>query len=153
MCEAPQSWETPAVCRDAGPVHCALAWPGAQAPALTRASLLQPEVLHMIYLRALQIVYGTRLEHFYMVGSPPFPVASQQVFRTKSKAYVKLTSLTEESEAWWWSIFSKTSSSARPKWPLIDVRQSRTDLQACLQRLRGTSQVLSRHCPHEGPQA
>lgn len=104
MCEAPQSWETPAVCRDAGPVHRALAWPGAQAPALTRASLLQPEVLHMIYLRALQIVYGTRLEHFYMVGSPPFPIASQQVFRTKSKAYIKLTSLTEESEAWWWSI-------------------------------------------------
>lgn len=30
---------------------------------------LQPEVLHMIYLRALQMVYGTRLEHFYMVGA------------------------------------------------------------------------------------
>ena len=29
----------------------------------------QPEVLHMIYLRALQMVYGTRLEHFYMVGA------------------------------------------------------------------------------------
>lgn len=29
--------------------------------------LLQPEVLHVIYLRALQMVYGTRLEHFYMV--------------------------------------------------------------------------------------
>lgn len=48
---------------------------GLGRPALTGASLSQPEVLHMIYLRALQIVYGTRLEHFYMVGSPPPPAA------------------------------------------------------------------------------
>ncbi|XP_047377015.1 kinetochore protein Nuf2 isoform X2 [Sciurus carolinensis] len=27
----------------------------------------KPEVLHMIYMRALQIVYGIRLEHFYMM--------------------------------------------------------------------------------------
>lgn len=71
---------------------------GLGRPALTGASLSQPEVLHMIYLRALQIVYGTRLEHFYMVGSPPPPAASRE-FLTKSKAYVKLTSFTEEPEA------------------------------------------------------
>lgn len=28
----------------------------------------QPEVLHAIYMRVLQIVYGIRLEHFYMVS-------------------------------------------------------------------------------------
>lgn len=72
---------------------------GLGRPALTGASLSQPEVLHMIYLRALQIVYGTRLEHFYMVGSPPPPAASREFFLTKSKAYVKLTSFTEEPEA------------------------------------------------------
>uniref|UniRef100_A0A8C4PLY9 NUF2 component of NDC80 kinetochore complex n=1 Tax=Equus asinus asinus TaxID=83772 RepID=A0A8C4PLY9_EQUAS len=35
----------------------------------------KPEVLHMIYMRALQIVYGIRLEHFYMM-----PVNSEVMY-------------------------------------------------------------------------
>lgn len=62
---------------------------GLGRPALTGASLSQPEVLHMIYLRALQIVYGTRLEHFYMVGSPPPPAAEQGVLLNKIKGLCK----------------------------------------------------------------
>lgn len=55
------------------PLHAVTVWGGEDGgdPALTGVSP-QPEVLHMIYLRALQIVYGTRLEHFYMVGRWPF---------------------------------------------------------------------------------
>lgn len=38
---------------------------GADPPPLPS----QPEVLHMIFMRILQKVYGIRLEHFYMVCS------------------------------------------------------------------------------------
>uniref|UniRef100_A0A8C2UHJ2 NUF2 component of NDC80 kinetochore complex n=1 Tax=Coturnix japonica TaxID=93934 RepID=A0A8C2UHJ2_COTJA len=43
---------------------------GAEARNLTKADLfanIKPEVLHMIFIRILQKVYGIRLEHFYMV--------------------------------------------------------------------------------------
>uniref|UniRef100_A0A8C9G5Y6 Kinetochore protein NUF2 n=1 Tax=Pavo cristatus TaxID=9049 RepID=A0A8C9G5Y6_PAVCR len=43
---------------------------GAEARNLTKADLfvtLKPEVLHMIFIRILQKVYGIRLEHFYMM--------------------------------------------------------------------------------------
>ena len=69
----------------------------------------------MIYMRALQIVYGIRLEHFYMVGlrwskimffyfiSPAhIDIGFQDrkfltLFLAKSKAYLKLMSFTKES--------------------------------------------------------
>ncbi|KAI6064161.1 Kinetochore protein Nuf2 isoform X3 [Aix galericulata] len=43
---------------------------GAEARGLTKADLFanpKPEVLHMIFMRILQKVYGIRLEHFYMM--------------------------------------------------------------------------------------
>uniref|UniRef100_A0A8C2UKG4 Kinetochore protein NUF2 n=3 Tax=Coturnix TaxID=9090 RepID=A0A8C2UKG4_COTJA len=43
---------------------------GAEARNLTKADLfanIKPEVLHMIFIRILQKVYGIRLEHFYMM--------------------------------------------------------------------------------------
>lgn len=69
------------------------------APRVPHLLLLQPEVLHVIYLRALQMVYGTRLEHFYMVraaSSRPLCKLSaigSPLFLPKSKAYTKLRNL------------------------------------------------------------
>ncbi|KAM6261959.1 kinetochore protein Nuf2 [Porphyrio hochstetteri] len=43
---------------------------GAEARSLVKGDLFstpKPEVLHMIYMRVLQKVYGIRLEHFYMM--------------------------------------------------------------------------------------
>ncbi|XP_039695748.1 kinetochore protein Nuf2 [Pteropus medius] len=48
----------------------------------------KPEVLHMIYLRALQIVYGTRLEHFYMM-----PVNSDVMYPHLMEGFLPVSNL------------------------------------------------------------
>ncbi|KAJ8797618.1 hypothetical protein J1605_017218 [Eschrichtius robustus] len=50
----------------------------------------KPEVLHMIYMRALQIVYGIRLEHFYMKSSVD---KMQQLNTAHQEAIMKLERL------------------------------------------------------------
>nr|KAF6413876.1 NUF2 component of NDC80 kinetochore complex [Molossus molossus] len=48
----------------------------------------KPEVLHTIYLRALQIVYGTRLEHFYMM-----PVNSDVMYPHLMEGFLPVSNL------------------------------------------------------------
>ncbi|XP_045694522.1 kinetochore protein Nuf2 [Phyllostomus hastatus] len=48
----------------------------------------KPEVLHMIYLRALQMVYGTRLEHFYMM-----PVNSDVMYPHLMEGFLPVSNL------------------------------------------------------------
>lgn len=48
----------------------------------------KPEVLHMIYMRALQIVYGIRLEHFYMM-----PVNSEVTYPHIMEGFLPVSNL------------------------------------------------------------
>uniref|UniRef100_A0A8C0CU34 Kinetochore protein NUF2 n=1 Tax=Balaenoptera musculus TaxID=9771 RepID=A0A8C0CU34_BALMU len=48
----------------------------------------KPEVLHMIYMRALQIVYGIRLEHFYMM-----PVNSEVMYPHIMEGFLPVSNL------------------------------------------------------------
>uniref|UniRef100_A0A2K6G0Y0 NUF2 component of NDC80 kinetochore complex n=1 Tax=Propithecus coquereli TaxID=379532 RepID=A0A2K6G0Y0_PROCO len=48
----------------------------------------KPEVLYMIYMRALQIVYGIRLEHFYMM-----PVNSEVMYPHLMEGFLPFTFL------------------------------------------------------------
>ncbi|XP_008683932.1 kinetochore protein Nuf2 isoform X2 [Ursus maritimus] len=48
----------------------------------------KPEVLHMIYMRALQIVYGVRLEHFYMM-----PVNSEVMYPHIMEGFLPVSNL------------------------------------------------------------
>lgn len=48
----------------------------------------KPEVLHMIYMRALQIVYGIRLEHFYMM-----PVNSEVLYPHIMEGFLPVSNL------------------------------------------------------------
>ncbi|KAF6293375.1 NUF2 component of NDC80 kinetochore complex [Rhinolophus ferrumequinum] len=48
----------------------------------------KPEVLHVIYLRTLQMVYGTRLEHFYMM-----PVNSDVMYPHLMEGFLPVSNL------------------------------------------------------------
>uniref|UniRef100_A0A8C5V136 Kinetochore protein NUF2 n=1 Tax=Microcebus murinus TaxID=30608 RepID=A0A8C5V136_MICMU len=48
----------------------------------------KPEVLYMIYMRALQIVYGVRLEHFYMM-----PVNSEVMYPHLMEGFLPFSNL------------------------------------------------------------
>lgn len=48
----------------------------------------KPEVLHMIYMRALQIVYGIRLEHFCMM-----PVNSEVMYPHIMEGFLPVSNL------------------------------------------------------------
>ncbi|EPQ16602.1 Kinetochore protein Nuf2 [Myotis brandtii] len=64
---------------------------GADGKNLSKSDLYpnpKPEVLHMIYLRALQIVYGTRLEHFYMM-----PVNSDVMYPHLMEGFLPVSNL------------------------------------------------------------
>ncbi|KAK1329517.1 hypothetical protein QTO34_011709 [Cnephaeus nilssonii] len=64
---------------------------GADGKNLSKSDLYpnpKPEVLHMIYLRALQIVYGTRLEHFYMM-----PVKSDVMYPHLMEGFLPVSNL------------------------------------------------------------
>ncbi|XP_048354814.1 kinetochore protein Nuf2 [Sphaerodactylus townsendi] len=55
---------------------------GSEAKSFSKSDLfpnVKPEVLHVIFMRALQVVYGTRLEHFYMMPVT-FETAYPQIF-------------------------------------------------------------------------
>uniref|UniRef100_A0A2R8M9H0 Kinetochore protein NUF2 n=1 Tax=Callithrix jacchus TaxID=9483 RepID=A0A2R8M9H0_CALJA len=64
---------------------------GADGKNLTKNDLYpnpKPEVLHMIYMRALQIVYGIRLEHFYMM-----PVNSEVMYPHLMEGFLPFSNL------------------------------------------------------------
>ncbi|XP_037005318.2 kinetochore protein Nuf2 [Artibeus jamaicensis] len=64
---------------------------GADGKNLSKSDLYpnpKPEVLHMIYLRALQMVYGTRLEHFYMM-----PVNSDVMYPHLMEGFLPVSNL------------------------------------------------------------
>ncbi|KAM6218843.1 kinetochore protein Nuf2 [Rhynchocyon petersi] len=64
---------------------------GADGKSLTKNDLYpnpKPEVLHMIYMRALQIVYGIRLEHFYMM-----PVNSEVMYPHIMEGFLPVSNL------------------------------------------------------------
>ncbi|XP_004706824.1 kinetochore protein Nuf2 [Echinops telfairi] len=64
---------------------------GADGKNLTKNDLYpnpKPEVLHMIYMRALQIVYGIRLEHFYMM-----PVNSEVMYPHIMEGFLPVSNL------------------------------------------------------------
>ncbi|XP_004589188.1 kinetochore protein Nuf2 [Ochotona princeps] len=64
---------------------------GADGKSLCKNDLYpnpKPEVLHMIYMRALQIVYGIRLEHFYMM-----PVNTEVMYPHIMEGFLPLSNL------------------------------------------------------------
>ncbi|XP_055993759.1 kinetochore protein Nuf2 [Sorex fumeus] len=64
---------------------------GADGKNLSKSDLYpnpKPEVLHAIYMRVLQMVYGTRLEHFYML-----PVRSEVAFPQIMEGFLPVSNL------------------------------------------------------------
>lgn len=64
---------------------------GADGKNLSKSDLHpnpKPEVLHVIYMRALQMVYGTRLEHFYMM-----PVNSDVMYPHLMEGFLPVSNL------------------------------------------------------------